>query len=73
MIHKLLIWVTRPKILQILSRFCEEVNDEKDISPFLDRIMKDLAVPDHDDGPIEFDMRRLEGRRFEFEILSRKT
>lgn len=38
-----LVMVTRATILQILARFCEEVKEAKDISPFLDRIMGDLG------------------------------
>jgi len=38
-----LVVVTRPLIMTILARFCEEVKEAKDISPFLDRIMEDLA------------------------------
>ena len=40
-----LAYVTRAMIMQILARFCEEVKEAKDISPFLDRIMEDLDRP----------------------------
>jgi len=65
--HKFLIWMTRPKILQILARFSEEYKKAgegtMDITSFVDRIMEDLSRPDEDDGPVEFDIRRLEGQR----------
>ena len=47
-----LVVMTRPTILQILARFCGEVKDAKDISPFLDRIMEDLDRPGQDDAVI---------------------
>ena len=53
--------LTRPTILQILARFCEEVKDAKDISPFLDRIMEDLERPGH---AIVFDSQAKAGERF---------
>ena len=63
-----LVSMTRPKILQILARFCDEFKKagegKLDITSFLDRIMEDLRRPDKDDDPVEFDMRRLEGQRF---------
>lgn len=59
-----LIIITRPRILQICARFCQEVFDAKDISPFLDRIMKDLAWPDRDAGEISFDTEAPAGKRF---------
>ena len=56
--------VTRPTILQILARFCEEVKEAKDISPFLDRIMEDLDRPGQD-GAIVFDREAPAGKRFQ--------
>jgi hypothetical protein len=43
-----LVVITRPTILKILARFCEEVKEAKDISPFLDRIMAPIATSNHD-------------------------
>jgi hypothetical protein len=60
----LLIVITRPRILQICARFCREVFDKRDISPFLDRIMEDLARPDHDVGEISFKRGAPSGKRF---------
>jgi len=59
-----LVVMTRPTILQILARFCGEVKDAKDISPFLDRIMEDLDRPGQDGGAIAFDPQAPEGGRF---------
>lgn len=59
-----LVRVTRATILQILARFCREVKDEKDISPFLDRIMEDLDRSGQDGGAIAFDQRAPAGERF---------
>jgi hypothetical protein len=59
-----LVRVTRATILQILARFCREVKDEKDISPFLDRIMEDLDRPGQDGDAIAFDPQARAGERF---------
>ena len=59
-----LVVLTRPTILQILRRFCEEVKEAKDISPFLDRIMEDLDRPGQD-GAIVFDREAPGGQRFQ--------
>ena len=59
-----LVVVTRATIMQILARFCEEVKEAKDISPFLDRIMNDLDRPGQD-GAIMFDREAPAGNRFQ--------
>ena len=58
-----LVLMTRATIMQILARFCDEVKDEKDFSPFLDRIMEDLNKSGRD-GEIAFDPKASEGARF---------
>ena len=62
--NALLVVITRPRILQICGRFCQEVFDARDISPFLDRIMESLAKPDHDAGEISFKREAPIGKRF---------
>jgi len=60
-----LVVVTRATIMQILARFCDEVKEAKDISPFLDRIMEDLDRPGQDGAAITFDQEAPAGRRFQ--------
>jgi hypothetical protein len=61
--NKVLAYMTRATILQILARFRKEVNEARDISCFLDRIMEDLDRPGQDKR-IDFDPQAPEGGRF---------
>jgi hypothetical protein len=65
--NRALVYVTRATITQILIRFCDEVKSAKDLSPFVDRIMEELA----EEGELEsisFDPKAPVGERFQEEI-----
>jgi hypothetical protein len=44
--NKVLVYVTRETILRILLRYLDEVKCGNDLSPFIDRVMADLAKED---------------------------
>lgn len=44
--NKVLVYVTRETIMRILLRYLDEVKCGKELSPFIDRVMEDLAKED---------------------------